>query len=186
MRGSVSDASLSKAKQALARGDTQAADQLLLKFVEDIKRRRTAEDNKLAQAYYQRGELAALRVDYEQAYGHYAEAVRTQADNPIYLLAAGELARILGRYEQAKIWLEQAVELLTQQTPDSLEWANAANSLGHLYHATADYAKAEFLYLRALKITEKALGKDHPAVATTLNNLASLYEAQGEYAKAER
>ena len=33
--------------------------------------------------------------------------------------------------------------------------------------------------------TEKALGPDHPSVATTLNNLAGLYNTQGHYAKAE-
>ncbi len=31
----------------------------------------------------------------------------------------------------------------------------------------------------------KALGPDHPDVATTLNNLAVLHEAQGKYAAAE-
>jgi tetratricopeptide (TPR) repeat protein len=32
---------------------------------------------------------------------------------------------------------------------------------------------------------EKALGPDHPHVATSLNNLAGLYYAQGQYAQAE-
>ena len=36
-----------------------------------------------------------------------------------------------------------------------------------------DYAKAEPLYQRALKIDEKALGPDHPDTATALNNLAA-------------
>ncbi len=31
----------------------------------------------------------------------------------------------------------------------------------------------------------KALGPDHPDVATTLRNLAALYKAQGKYAEAE-
>ena len=34
-------------------------------------------------------------------------------------------------------------------------------------------------------IDKKALGKDHPYVATDLKNLASLYQAQGKYAEAE-
>jgi len=38
---------------------------------------------------------------------------------------------------------------------------------------------------RALDIREKALGPNHPDVATSLNNLASLYQDQGAYAKAE-
>ena len=38
---------------------------------------------------------------------------------------------------------------------------------------------------RLEKWREKALGPDHPHVATSLNNLEELYEAQGQYAKAE-
>ena len=43
-----------------------------------------------------------------------------------------------------------------------------------------DYAKAEPLYQRALKIDEKALGPDHPDTATALNNLALLKIDLGE------
>ncbi|MCI0490795.1 MAG: tetratricopeptide repeat protein, partial [Blastocatellia bacterium] len=59
------------------------------------------------------------------------------------------------------------------------------NNLAELYHTKGDYAKAEPLYERALAIEEKALGPDHPSVATSLNNLSSLYESKGDYAKAE-
>ncbi len=48
-----------------------------------------------------------------------------------------------------------------------------------------DYAKAEPLYQRALNITEKAVGPDHPATAQALNNLGLLYYYMGDYAKAE-
>ncbi len=47
------------------------------------------------------------------------------------------------------------------------------------------YAQAEPLYKRSLAIREKALGPDHPDVATSLNNLAELYRAQNQYAQAE-
>ena len=39
--------------------------------------------------------------------------------------------------------------------------------------------------ISALAIDEKALGPDHPDVATDLNNLAFLYKTQGRYAQAE-
>ena len=57
-------------------------------------------------------------------------------------------------------------------------------------HATilktmGQYAVAEPLYRRALGIYEKALGKDHPNVATSLNNLALLLASQGKYVEAE-
>ena len=47
------------------------------------------------------------------------------------------------------------------------------------------YAEAEPLYQRALEIHKKALGREHPGVATDLNNLAALYRAQGKYDEAQ-
>ncbi len=38
---------------------------------------------------------------------------------------------------------------------------------------------------RALAISEKALGLEHPDVAVSLNNLASVYQHQGRFAEAE-
>ncbi len=54
-----------------------------------------------------------------------------------------------------------------------------------LYKTQGQYAKAEPLYRRALAILEKALGPEHPIVATSLNSLAELYRDQSQYAKAE-
>jgi tetratricopeptide (TPR) repeat protein len=53
-----------------------------------------------------------------------------------------------------------------------------------LYEA-GRYSEAIPLVQRALAITEKALGPDHPDVAQSLNNLAVLYQAQGRYVEAE-
>src|SRR5437667_553845 len=47
------------------------------------------------------------------------------------------------------------------------------------------YAEAESLLKRSLEIDQKALGPEHPAVATTLDDLAALYTAEGRYAEAE-
>ena len=59
------------------------------------------------------------------------------------------------------------------------------NNLALTYKTLARYTEAEPLYRRAIEIDEKALGKDHPDVATAYNNLASLLEDQGKYAEAE-
>lgn len=47
------------------------------------------------------------------------------------------------------------------------------------------YALAEPHFVRALAISEKANGPEHPNTATSLNNLAELYRAMGQYARAE-
>jgi tetratricopeptide (TPR) repeat protein len=46
-------------------------------------------------------------------------------------------------------------------------------------------AEAEPLYKRSLAIREKALGPDHPEVATSLNNLAGFYQSQARFDVAE-
>jgi len=48
-----------------------------------------------------------------------------------------------------------------------------------------DYVGAEPLYRRSLAIREKALGPEHPDLATGLNNLALLLKIKGDYAGAE-
>jgi|tagenome__1003787_1003787.scaffolds.fasta_scaffold20510509_1 tetratricopeptide (TPR) repeat protein len=47
------------------------------------------------------------------------------------------------------------------------------------------HAEAELLFKRALAIGEKALGPEHPDIATRLNNLAELYRATNRHAEAE-
>jgi tetratricopeptide (TPR) repeat protein len=63
--------------------------------------------------------------------------------------------------------------------------ARLLNEAARYSQARAQYAQAQPLYTRALAIREKALGPDHPAVATSLNNLALLYHDQGQYAQAQ-
>ena len=54
-----------------------------------------------------------------------------------------------------------------------------------LLETKGDYGEAEPPLRRALAIREKALGPDHPDVATSLNNLAGLLHDKGDYAGAE-
>ena len=58
------------------------------------------------------------------------------------------------------------------------------NELATWFSDRAEYTEAEPLLRRALAIQEKALGPDHPDVASGLNNLAVLHYAQGQYEKA--
>ena len=59
------------------------------------------------------------------------------------------------------------------------------NETAYYLHERARYEEAEPLFQRALAIREKALGPEHPDVATSLNNLAELYRTQGRYEEAE-
>ncbi|MBT9136741.1 MAG: Photosystem I assembly protein Ycf3 [Firmicutes bacterium] len=53
-----------------------------------------------------------------------------------------------------------------------------------LYSEQGKYDEALPLYQRALAISERILGPDHPNVAGSLNNLAMLYSEQGKYDEA--
>ena len=59
------------------------------------------------------------------------------------------------------------------------------NNLAALYYSQGRYTEAEPLYIKALELTRRLLGDEHPSVATSLNNLAQLYYSQGRYAEAE-
>ncbi|CAM9588088.1 unnamed protein product, partial [Laminaria digitata] len=50
--------------------------------------------------------------------------------------------------------------------------------------AQGNYAEAGPLCKRSSAINEKALGPEHPDVATSLNNLAELFMVQGNLAEA--
>jgi tetratricopeptide (TPR) repeat protein len=68
------------------------------------------------------------------------------------------------------------------------EFEEAERILGKTAYYLQDrarYEEAEPLVQRALAITEKALGPEHPDVGRDLNNLEGLYCAQGRYEAAE-
>ncbi len=54
-----------------------------------------------------------------------------------------------------------------------------------LYKAQGRYTEAEALDQRSLAIWEKALGPDHPVVATSLENYAALLRETGRSDQAE-
>jgi len=80
------------------------------------------------------------------------------------------------------VWvLAIAVPAAAQQAED----ADALNAQVVRLYQAGKYAEAIPIAERVLAIREKALGPDHPDVATSLNNLAELYRAQGRTAQAE-
>ncbi len=60
------------------------------------------------------------------------------------------------------------------------------NNLVQLYHAQGKDAEAEPLYQRSLAIREKALGPEHPDVATSLENYAAILRQTARADQAER
>src|SRR5712691_8996740 len=60
------------------------------------------------------------------------------------------------------------------------EWETLNNEVKSLYQQ-GQYDRAEVVAQQALEVAEKAVGPNHPDVATSLTNLAVLYDAQSQY-----
>ena len=90
----------------------------------------------------------------------------------------------LARYEEAEQWsrlAEAAVSRIDDKGEIEARWLNHA---GILCSNKGDYDKALQYYQESLRIFDKALGKEHPDVATIINNLGNVYNFKGEQDKA--
>ena len=93
----------------------------------------------------------------------------------------------IGTFRKAIPYIKYAVSFSDFWNEKHVEDANLANLMGWigLYSDDrADYSKALEWYRKALAITEKVLGKEHPSTATTYNNIAGVYDNQGNYEEA--
>ena len=103
----------------------------------------------------------------------------------------------LGRYAEAEPLAERALAIREKALePEHPRVAASLISLARLYKAQGRYAEAEPLLnrglaikatnlKRGLAIREKALGPDHPDVATSMENYASLLRQIGRNSEAE-
>lgn len=87
-----------------------------------------------------------------------------------------------GRFEEAKLRFEEALELVeaTRDT-DPLMHARAANNLGATLERLGDYDAAAHEHARAIELIESTLGPDHPAIASSLTNLGSVHAARFDH-----
>lgn len=69
--------------------------------------------------------------------------------------------------------------------PDHPDVLRKLGFVAGVYSLDGDHAKAEPLFLRALKIQETALGPNDPSVAMTLNYLAEVYRATSRGTQAD-
>jgi tetratricopeptide (TPR) repeat protein len=73
----------------------------------------------------------------------------------------------------------------TAVPPDSLQLLPVLEALGGSYRDSAEYDKAEPLYLRALMVREANLGPDSAELLSNLDSLAYVYFGEEKYAEAE-
>lgn len=82
----------------------------------------------------------------------------------------------LGNYEEAMAITQKALGVAEKDYgPEHPRVAFSRHVLGELYFNKSQYVLAEPMYVQALRIFEKALGRDHLSVALVLTNMAELY-----------
>ncbi len=89
-----------------------------------------------------------------------------------------------GDYPAAEGFAKQALALAGKELDHKYIYTSMAN-LSRLYQDQGHYDKAEPLYIEALALRKKVLGKQHPSTLASMNGLAKLYQTQGQYDKAE-
>jgi tetratricopeptide (TPR) repeat protein len=116
----------------------------------------------------------ALRVD-EAAFGPDHPNVAIRINN------LGELLRVLGDLDGAKIHFERALRINeAAYGPDHPQVAGPVNNLGLMLQAQGDLDGAKIHFERVLRIDEAAYGPDHPEVARDVNNLGYVLRALGD------
>jgi len=169
---------LNQARAQLQSGDAKAAEEL---FDDIVEKGSTS----VALAAYQSGQLAENRSDFTKSMQQYQKALTLEENNPDYLLAAGNMARVLGHYQKAQHWFEGLLHLRKVEAKETVELAQAQDRLASVAQDQGRYEEAEELFRQALEIDEKTIGRDHPDYSTRLNNLAVAVRAQGRYEEAE-
>ena len=66
-----------------------------------------------------------------------------------------------------------------------IEWETLNQEVMDL-HRAGRYDRAVVVAKKALKVAERSVGPDHPAVATSLNKLAGLYQARASTRRRSR
>lgn len=97
----------------------------------------------------------------------------------------GDNALRLGDTESASRYLERAVAGYEKKADaETGQWSSALKSLANCRVAQARFSEAQSLYNRALTLSEKTYGTDHPAVAGVLLSLGDLLRKMGDSAGA--
>jgi len=100
------------------------------------------------------------------------------------LLMVGVLRSEQGDHAAAKPYIERALSIRETLDPDGPGVAECLNALAGISVRSGDYATAEPMYRRAIRIWTGAWGAGHPKVGTGWNDLSTVLYATGDFAGA--
>lgn len=98
----------------------------------------------------------------------------------------GSLLEQAGRYAEAGVLYQGALEIYQKEFGEHLYVAITLNNMAGLQQAMGHYSQAENLYRRALKMKYALSDSETANLATTLNNLGVLLERLGRYPESEK
>ncbi|MEM9461645.1 MAG: tetratricopeptide repeat protein, partial [Myxococcota bacterium] len=140
-----------------------------------------------AEALYWRGELQHASGQYAQAEQDLRKAHALSVEHhhrQVTLDTAQALTCVVGahlaRHDEGHQWGQMAALPGAQGSGEPLEEAQSLNNLGNVFQSKGDLANLRVHAERALAIRQKALGPDHPSVATSLSNLGNGLLKQGD------
>lgn len=83
------------------------------------------------------------------------------------------------QYAEAEKLYQDAIDDAESSGAEDWIFYRSLNGFGNVYRLTDRFAEAERLYHRSFSLREKALGPNHPEVASSLDSLALIYALQG-------
>ncbi|OJA03424.1 hypothetical protein BGC33_03755, partial [Bathymodiolus thermophilus thioautotrophic gill symbiont] len=170
-----------KAIGALKQGKNKVADDLFAQ----VEKNNAYAIKTVAEASFQRANIAEDEIRYADALAHYQKAYRLTPKNTLYLSKLGFIYNILGKYKKAIKYYELALKSnLKTYGEDHPKVAISRNNLGFAWNSLGKHKKAIKYYELALKSDLKTYGEDHFNVATYRNNLGFAWYSLGKYKKA--
>ncbi len=179
----LTDTAISKdTKQLIKEDHIEEAENRIDRHYEVILKNK---ESMVASAYFERGNIKELSLKYQQAKESYTRASLLQPENISYLREAGIANTLLGNYNQAIHFFEQALEIdLHQVAEDHPSIATTRNHLGEAWFAKGDFDKSISYYQQALVSDLKTYGKQHPNIARYHNNMGLAWQAKNDHERA--
>jgi CHAT domain-containing protein/Tfp pilus assembly protein PilF len=176
----------------LRQGRTDTETERLIERAVAIETQLEPSSRELAAALRNEAWLFESRGDFEHAKTGYSRALDTlrAAVGPQHsdtLLMQKDLAMAwnnLGDYAKARTLLEEAVAIRSKQDPGHVDVAVLRHNLGAVYWQLGDYTAARDAFIEASEGLARALGSDHPHVASALEGLAVVQTNLGDYTAA--
>src|SRR5579872_3942796 len=136
---------------------------------------------KVAEDFYQLGNIKELKLEYAEALKYYELAAKIPPNNTDYLSKAGQLCYTLGFLDTALYYFETGLAIDIQA--DGEENENVARNysdIGLIWSYKGNWSKAIDHLEKSLKIILKLYGVENNIIATIYNNLGTVWADKGD------